>query len=119
MKVTAAGLAERNDARHASHSNEPYRPQPAHDGGSSTSISAMAHDAAEALIGPLVPDYRSGSSSRLSRSPTRVPLPSSAPAGALMQSRPPAAPPRIRHGTRLGTSLVTRRSRSRKTMSMA
>jgi len=51
--VTAAGLAERNDARHASHSNEPYRPQPAQDGGSSTSINAMAQHAASVLTTPL------------------------------------------------------------------
>src|SRR6266516_442853 len=56
-KVTAAGLAERNDARHASHSNEPNRPQPAQDGGSSTSISAMAQDAAPVLTRPLRGPY--------------------------------------------------------------
>src|SRR5205085_7052291 len=106
------------DARHASHSNEPYRPQPAHDGGSSTSISAMAHDAAQAIIGPLADRYQAGRSSKLRRSPTSVPVPS-APAGSSIQSRPPADPHTIRHGTRAGTSLVTRLSRSTKTRSMA
>src|SRR5437879_10245971 len=85
--VTAAGLAERNDARHASHSNEPYRPQPAQDGGSSTSISAMTQHATSVLIGPLVAPYRA-LAKRSSQWRTVPPLHRACSGGAILQGEP-------------------------------